>query len=92
MKVRELDAWKAGKEAEAMAEAITPAGADREALGWKRTTLGPQGWSDLGGWVWETPTGQIVDLSRIVDYEGTEFYADWLWRHGSACGICACTG
>jgi hypothetical protein len=86
--VRELDAWKAAKEA----EAITPACADREAEGWKRTKLGPRGWSDEGGWVWQTPLGRIVDLSRIVDYEGTEFYADWLWRHGSACGICACTG
>ena len=85
--VRELDAWKEKKEA---------AGFDgceeRERLGWKRTTLGPRGWSDVGGWVWQTPSGRIVDLSRIVDYKGTEFYADWLWRYGHACGICACTG
>ena len=81
--VRELDAWKEKKEA---------AGFDgceeRERLGWKRTTLGPRGWSDVGGWVWQTPSGRIVDLSRIVDYKGTEFYADWLWRYGHACGIC----
>ena len=85
--VRELDAWKEKKEAELFCTHST----HRERLGWKRTTLGPRGWCDVDGWVWQTPSGRIVDLSRIVDYKGTEFYADWLWRNGQACGICACT-
>jgi hypothetical protein len=87
--VRELDAWKEKKVKEAERRYYC---LDRERLGWKRTTLGPRGWSDVGGWVWQTPSGRIVDLSRIVDYKGTEFFADWLWRYGHACGICACTG
>ena len=89
-KLRELEALKAGKEASVRKGGFD--GEERERLGWKRTTLGPRGWSDMGGWVWQTPRGRIVDLSTIVDYEGTEFNADELWRCRHACGICACTG
>ena len=66
--------------------------AEREAQGYKAIQLGPRGWScNGGGWIWQDPTGRIIDNSRIWDDAGKYFPADLLWRNGHACGICACT-
>jgi len=91
-KVRELDAWKQ-REAERLqkeAEAIAPQIARREAAGYKRIRLGPRGWCDVGGWIWQHPQGQLVDLSRIWMDDDSSIQPSWLWRKGYACGICAC--
>ena len=62
--------------------------------GWKRIQVGPRGWKDIGGWVWQDEEGRIRDRSSIWYNEGKfghVFHPDLLWRNGHACGICACT-
>ena len=74
------------------ADSITTRIAELEADGWKRIQVGPRGWDDLGGWVWQDREGRIRDRSCIWHNKGgAPFHPDLLWRNGHACGICACT-
>ena len=74
------------------ADSITNRIAELEADGYKRIQVGPGGWDDFGGWVWQDRKGRIRDRSLISHNEGgVPFHPDLLWRNGHACGICACT-
>ena len=74
------------------ADSITNRIAELEADGYKRIQVGPRGWDDVGGWVWQDREGRIRDRSSLWHNKGgAPFHPDLLWRNGHTCGICACT-
>ena len=66
--------------------------AHEEAQGRKRIRLGPPGWHDAAGWIWEGRDGRICDRSRIQVDNGQDVAASQLWHEKGAalCGICEC--